>query len=95
METEMSRTEVVKFPAWLTVLRHWQMVEYRNALTLPSLIGVERYVSDMRGASARDDLRAVLGTIVPTGTCRSLSDLPLPERADAGAHGGSTLSTVT
>jgi hypothetical protein len=56
----MRPTEVVKFPAWLIVLRHWQMVEYRNALTLPSLVGVERYVSDMRGASARNDLRAVL-----------------------------------
>lgn len=47
-------------PSWRIVLRHWQMVEYRNGLTLPFLVGIERYVSDMRGASARNDLRTVL-----------------------------------
>jgi hypothetical protein len=60
MEAEASRTKAVRFPAWLIVLRHWQMVEYGSALTLPVLVGIERYVSDMRGASARNDLRAVL-----------------------------------
>lgn len=48
-------------PAWLIVLRRWQLVEGHHGLTLPFLVGVERYQSgDLRAATARDGLREVL-----------------------------------
>jgi len=48
-------------PSWHVVLRHWQLSKDRHGLTIPFLIGVERFAAgDVRGADARNDVRALL-----------------------------------
>lgn len=49
-------------PAWLKMLRYWQQVEMREGLTLPFLVGVQRYAGESVGetAAAREEFRAIL-----------------------------------